>query len=165
MKTLLLLRHAKSSWKDESLPDVDRPLNKRGRKTAPLMGQLLADGGHLPELIVISPAVRARETARLIVDASGFNGEQDVADVLYPTTIDGCVAVLAGIDSDTDPVMLVGHNPGLEEFLEHLTGGCQKLPTCAVAVVRLPVDRWSEVTPQTTGELIAVWRPRELFSE
>jgi phosphohistidine phosphatase len=165
MKTLLLLRHAKSSWKDGELPDVERPLNKRGRKTAPQMGQLLAEGGHLPELIVASPAVRARDTVRLIVESSGFSGEQRIAETLYPTTVDGCVDVLAGIDSDADPVMLVGHNPGLEEFLEHLTGDYQKLPTCAVAVVQLPVDRWTDMSPQTTGELVAVWRPRELFSE
>jgi phosphohistidine phosphatase len=165
MKTLLLLRHAKSSWKDDQLPDEERPLNKRGRKTASRMGRFLAEGGHLPDLIVTSPTVRTRETVRLIVESGGFAGPQEVAESLYPTTAEGCVDVLAAIDSSVDSVMLVAHNPGSEEFLEHLTGECHSLPTCAVAVVRLPVDRWSDVTRQTAGELVTVWRPRELFSE
>jgi phosphohistidine phosphatase len=165
MKTLQLLRHAKSSWKDDDLPDVERPLNKRGRKTAPLMGRFLADGGHLPELIVTSPAVRARETVRLIVESSGFSGRQEIAESLYPTTVEGCLDVLAAIDPAVDSAMLVGHCPGIEEFLEQLTGEYQSLPTCAAAVVRLPLDAWSDIMRETTGELVTVWRPRELFSE
>jgi phosphohistidine phosphatase len=165
MKIVFLLRHAKSSWDDVSQPDHERPLNKRGKKTAPLMGRFLADEGRLPELIVTSPAVRARETARRIAESSGFAGRMEVAEALYPTTVRGCLDVLAAVDSGVESVMLVAHNFGLEEFVEHLTGESHRMPTCAVAVLELPIERWSEITAETTGRLENLWKPRELFPE
>ena len=86
MKTLLLLRHAKSSWKDESLTDHDRPLNKRGKKTAPLMGHLLREKNLVPDLVVSSTAVRARSTAEAAAEACGYPGEITLTDELYLAT-------------------------------------------------------------------------------
>lgn len=162
MKTLLLLRHAKSSWKDDSLNDHERPLNKRGRKTALVMGEWIKQRGLLPELIVSSTALRAQHTARLIAEHSGFGGELQFNAELYPTTPAGCVSVLRDVGADIDSVMLVGHNPGLEEFVERLTGGFERLPTCALAQLQLPIDAWNEMTAETRAELVNVWRPKEL---
>lgn len=164
MKTLFLLRHAKSSWKDDALSDHERPLNKRGRATAPRMGAYLAEHELLADVIISSTAVRAKSTAELIVEHSGFKGDVHFTDELYPTTPARCLSVLQRFADEADSAMLVGHNPGLEETLCALTGRYERLPTCALARIALPVESWDDVTPSTAGELIGVWRPRELFA-
>src|SRR3990172_12140295 len=89
MKTLMLLRHAKSSWKDAEVPDHDRPLNKRGKKTAPQMGRLLSTEGLVPDLILSSTAVRARETAKAVAKDSSYKGPTELLDSLYLATAGG----------------------------------------------------------------------------
>ena len=100
MKTLLLLRHAKSSWKDDTLTDHQRPLNKRGLATAPMMGQYLAEHGLLPDRIISSTAARAKHTAELIVEHSGFAGDLQFPDDLYPTSAGRCVSTLHALAGD-----------------------------------------------------------------
>ena len=165
MRTLLLLRHAKSSWKEADLRDHERPLNKRGRKTAQLMGEFLAANGHLPDLIINSPAVRARETAELVIERSGFDARHEIAEPLYPTTIIRCLYLLAEMGAEAESVMIIAHNPGLEELVVHLTGSFEVMPTCALAEIQLPIDGWPDLTADTIGTLVNLYRPRELFPE
>ena len=162
MKLLMILRHAKSSWKKSGLPDHDRPLNPRGRRDAPRMGRQLRAHGVLPELIVSSTAVRAWTTAQEVAEGCGFKGEIRSTEALYlaePSTILG---LLSQLPEPHGPVMLVGHNPGVEELVRHLTGRDETMPTAALAQVSLPIAKWSELGAQTRGELLAVWRPKEL---
>ncbi len=162
MKTLLILRHAKSSWKHSELPDFDRPLNKRGKRDAPRMGELLRQADLLPELILSSSAQRARQTSQAVVDASGYPGEVRWLDSLYAAPPESYLEALRGLDDGLQSVMVVGHNPGLEELLEELTGAAESLPTAALAQVLLPIQRWSELDDEVSGELVQIWLPRQL---
>lgn len=162
MKTLLLLRHAKSSWKHEDLKDFERPLNKRGEKDAPRVGQLLKDQELLPQLILSSTAVRARKTTEAVIQSAGYTGEVRYLDSFYLAEPSVYLDVLKVLTDSLERVMLVGHNPGMEALLQILTGVMEPLPTAALAYIVLPVKRWSELDdPSIQGELVSLWRPRE----
>jgi phosphohistidine phosphatase len=162
MKILLILRHAKSSWKRTELPDFDRPLNKRGKSDAPRMGELLRQMDLLPDLILSSSAQRARQTTQAVVDASGYGGEVRWLDSLYAAPPESYLEALRGLDDSLQRVMVVGHNPGLEELLEELTGASETLPTAALVQVMLPIQSWSELDEDVSGELVQIWQPRQL---
>jgi len=162
MKTLLLLRHAKSSHKDNELDDHDRPLNKRGKRDAPRMGQLLKDEDLLPGYIVSSTATRARKTAEQVIAASGYRGETRLTGELYMTSGQSLRDVIAGLPDAAARVLLVGHNPGLEELLESLLGVYTPLSTAALAHVELDTEHWSQVAGQPAASLVKVWQPQEL---
>ena len=162
MRTLLILRHAKSSWKDDSLPDHDRPLNKRGLKDAPRMGQLLRREDLLPDLILCSTAKRARVTAELVAEESGYEGELRLKDDLYAFDAEAYLEALSELEDKYNCVMLVGHNPAMEELLEALTGGFERMPTAALALLELPIEHWSELENEPEGKLIHLWHPKEL---
>jgi phosphohistidine phosphatase len=162
MKILLILRHAKSSWKHTELPDFDRPLNKRGKSDAPRMGELLRQMDLLPDLILSSTAQRARQTTQAVVDASGYGGEVRWLDSLYAAPPESYLEALRSLDDSLQRVMVVGHNPGLEELLEELTGESEALPTAALAQVQLLIQRWSQLDEPVRGELVQIWQPRQL---
>lgn len=163
MKTLLVLRHAKSSWADQGLSDHERPLNDRGRRDAPRMGRLLRDEGVRPDLVVSSDAVRARRTAEAVSHAAGYEGEIVLDPRLYGASPGEIVGVLRTVEpAAARTVMIVGHNPGLEELVAQLTGEPQEFPTAALAQIALPIDEWRELTLSARGGLIALWRPKEL---
>ncbi len=162
MKTLLILRHAKSSWKDDTLPDHDRPLNKRGKQDAPRMGKLLQEKGLVPDLIISSTAKRARKTAEMVAEESGYEGEIQLERDLYAFEPTAYLDELAQIEDHYQIVLIVGHNPGLEELVEQLTGEFARLPTAALAQVSLPVESWSDLDEETQGQLSNLWRPKEL---
>ena len=162
MKTLLILRHGKSSWKDSSLVDHDRPLKKRGKRDAPRMGELLREQGMVPDLILSSSAKRALNTAVLVADASGYEGEIDIRREFYPGYPDAYIEALLEAPDQCQVVMVVGHNPGLEELLEVLTESFEFLPTAALAQVTLPVNHWHELNDETEGVLVNLWLPRSL---
>ncbi len=162
MKTLLILRHAKSSWKDETLPDHERPLNKRGKQSAPLMGELIRREGLLPDFVLCSTAKRARQTADLVAEASDYQGEIEYLRELYAAPPQAYLQALSKLDDRYERVMVVGHNPGLEELLQALTGEMQPLPTAALAQVELPIQQWAEVKSVRRGKLVEIWRPKEL---
>lgn len=162
MKTLLILRHGKSSWKDSSLVDHDRPLKKRGKRDAPRMGELLREQGMVPDLILSSSAKRALNTAVLVADACGYEGEIDIRREFYPGDPDAYIEALWEAPDECQIVMVVGHNPGLEELLEVLTESFEFLPTAALAQVTLPVNYWHELSDETEGELVNLWLPRAL---
>lgn len=162
MKTLLLLRHAKSSWKNMNLTDFERPLNKRGVRDAPRMGKLLRRENLVPELIITSSAERALATAESVALASGYEGELEPTRRLYHADPDTYIEVLQEVQEEYARVMVVGHNPGMEDLLEDLTEAWEKMSTGAVAVIRLPIDDWGDLTNETPGELVSIWRPKEL---
>jgi phosphohistidine phosphatase len=164
MKTLLLLRHAKSSWKDGDLDDHDRPLNKRGKRDAPRMGRLLAEENLLPDLILCSSAKRCRKTAEHVIAASGYRGETRITGELYEAGAGNLIPFLATLADETTPVLLIAHNPGLEELLESLVGVYTPLTTAALAQIELSVRRWQDLDEKTRGRLIKIWQPRELES-
>src|SRR5215217_6188343 len=122
MKTLYVLRHAKSSWENNDLADFDRPLNDRGKKAAPLMGEVIKSNGFAPELILSSPAVRARETARLVKESAGLHAEIKHNERIYEASPQTLQYIAASIDDRFNSAMIVGHNPGMEGFVRLLTG-------------------------------------------
>jgi phosphohistidine phosphatase len=162
MKSLLILRHAKSDWGEPGLEDQQRLLNKRGRKAAPKMGRLLREKNLLPELVLSSTAVRARTTAELVAEASGYQGKIELLESLYAAPPEAYIVALSALPDTIRSVMVVGHNPGLEELLQDLTGKYEPLSTAALAYVRLPIESWAELADDAAGELVHVWRPREI---
>lgn len=161
MKTLLILRHAKSSWKDEALSDHDRPLNKRGKRSTALIGALLEEQDLVPDLILSSTAVRARDTARRVAKVCGYEGQTQLRPDLYHAAPD-IYLELAGLEGEGhERVMVIGHNPGLEDLVNVTTGGYERFPTAALAQVEFDVDTWPEILA-ARGRLVNLWRPREL---
>jgi phosphohistidine phosphatase len=145
MKTLTLVRHAKSSWKDTSLADRDRPLNKRGKRDAPEMGRRITAAGIRPSLIISSPAVRAWTTAKVIADEIGYPREFLQRDrALYLASVNGILDVIVAQDVGFNHLMLVGHNPGFTDFANYLVPGLtNNIPTAGVVSVELDTDDWS----------------------
>ena len=162
MKTLLVLRHAKSSWKEDSLPDRERPLNKRGREDAPKMGALLRKQDLLPDLVLSSPARRARSTAELVIEESGYDGEVEFRETLYSFESGSYLKALSELADTCQRVLVVGHNPAMEELVEALTGEYLPMPTAALAQIELPIEHWSELAKRRSGRLVNLWRPKEL---
>jgi phosphohistidine phosphatase len=162
VKTLLIMRHAKSSWKNARLADHDRPLSRRGREDAPRMGRHLRTAELVPDLIISSSARRTVDTAEAIVAASGSECEVLVTRRLYLGGPEDYLDALSVLDDGADIVMAVGHNPGLEELLEYLVGVSEFLPTGAVAQVGLDIDAWGDVSSDAPAELLGVWLPKML---
>lgn len=162
MKTLLLFRHAKSSWSDPELADHDRPLKPRGIKAARRMGKLLREQNLHPDLVLCSTALRAHETLRLALEAAGIEPVIEYTGQLFHCDPAGFVSVLKKVDNSKDVVMVVGHNPGLEEFLSLITGQTEELPTAALVQLSCETTEWSQFGELTRGQVLSVWRPREL---
>jgi phosphohistidine phosphatase len=162
MKTLLVMRHAKSSWEESALHDHDRPLNKRGKLNAPRMGRLLRELDVVPELIMTSSARRARDTAEAVADQSGYEGDIQVVEELYAAPPEAYLEALAAAEDRYERILIIGHNPGLEELLELLTGEREALPTAAIARVDMTIQSWQALTDEIPGKLVNVWRPKDL---
>lgn len=156
MKILTLVRHAKSSWKDTSLTDRDRPLNKRGKRDAPEMGRRIAAAGIRPSLIVSSPAVRAWTTAKVIANEIGYPREFLQRDnALYLGSVNGILDVIASQDVGFNSLMLVGHNPGFTDLANYLVPGLtNNVPTAGVISVELDTDEWTLYDKPDTGLLL-----------
>lgn len=165
MKTLLLLRHGKSSWSDDSLADHDRPLKKRGRRAAQQMGRLLAALQLVPDLVLTSTALRARDTAVLMADTAGYRGAISAIAELYHAEPAAYVEVVSHISTEPDAILVVGHNPGMEEWLRQLVESQHEMPTAALAQIELPVESWGEVAQETRGTLRGLWVPKEVADE
>ena len=162
MKTLLIMRHAKSSWKNSSLPDHDRPLNNRGEEDAPRVGEALKRLDLTPSLILSSTAERAVKTAELVAQASGHEGVVKRDRNLYHAGVDEFIEVLQTVSDAESVVMVVGHNPGVSELVDYMTDRPEMMTTANVAVIRLSIDSWEDLDFETEGELTHVLRPREL---
>lgn len=160
MKTLYILRHAKSSWTDNSLADFDRPLNARGLNAAPFIGELIARKGFLPDLIISSPAKRAMGTALLVKEASGSNALIQYDERIYEANPQTLTNVISQVTAEFDSVLLVGHNPGIEGLINHLTASLEPMPTAALAGMSLNIAAWNEITANC-GKLDFIIRPSE----
>ena len=160
-KTLLLLRHAKSSWKDETLPDFERPLNTRGRRAAEIIGRYLRTQKVLPDLIVSSPAFRARETIEIVIKASRVRSELRYDERIYEASPRRLLEVINEIEDERKTVLLVGHNPGMEQLLELLTGEVQVMPTAALASIAVRTTAWNALSD---GQATLEWliKPKDL---
>ena len=145
MKILTLLRHAKSSWKDASLQDRERPLNDRGQRDAPVMAERIKDAGIRPSLILSSPAARAWTTAKAIAHEIGYPAEflqQD--ERLYHASVRSLLGVISEQDPSFNNVMIVGHNPGLTDFANYLMPDLtDNIPTCGVVSFEIDREDWN----------------------
>src|SRR5438132_112202 len=146
MKTLLILRHAKSSWKDSSADDHERRLKKRGRKEARKIGRLLTAENLMPDTIVSSSARRCRQTAEHVMHHSDYRGEARITPELYEADTARLREFVSKLSDHTTRAILIGHNPGLEEFLESLVGDHTPVTTCALAQVDLPINTWADLS-------------------
>lgn len=163
MKTLLIMRHGKSSWKNDDLADHDRPLAKRGRVDVPRMGALLRDENLVPDIIFCSTAKRAKETTKLFIDASGFDGTVHYHRSIYQGYISDYIDLLRSLNLSCKIAMVVGHNPGVEELLSTLVDVDEWMPTACIAQVRLSFENWQGMNEYSAGELVNLWRPREII--
>ena len=160
MKSLFLLRHAKSSWDHEGLRDFDRPLNNRGLKAAKTMGQYILRQNYHFDLIVCSPAVRTRQTLDQLLPVTKLQVPVEFESRIYEASLADLVAVLHEIDVGVENLMVVGHNPGMENLLDFLTGEKKEVPTAALAVIKLE-EGWKRLAPGK-GRLDSFVRPKDL---
>lgn len=160
-RTLYLLRHAKSSWKDASLRDFDRPLKGRGRDAAKQIGKRLASEKQPPTLVVCSPAARTRETAEIVLKHSSLKADVTFEQRIYEASLRDLLHVVSAIPDDKEVVMMIGHNPGFEELTAYLSGEHRRMPTCALAKIRLDVGSWKDIKAGE-GTLASFITPKEL---
>ncbi|HOC22859.1 MAG TPA: histidine phosphatase family protein [Anaerolineaceae bacterium] len=158
-KTLLLMRHGKSSWKDKKIPDYERPLKKRGKAASAEIGKILRENELIPQAILSSPALRASETAEIVAKESGFPGKITFIDSFYMAEPDVYINYLKGLDDSLERVMIISHNPGLEAFMQLLDGRLEALPTGSMAYLCLNINHWSDLSLETDAELIGFWDP------
>jgi phosphohistidine phosphatase len=163
MKTLLILRHAKSSWKFPDLSDHDRPLNRRGKRDAPKMGKILKERGLVPDLVISSTATRAKDTASAVAKHSGYKGKRIRFESLYAAEPGAYLAVIRELTDNYQRVLIVGHNPGVEELIELLTGEIHIVPTCTLAQIEFEIEKWSDTLRRLTdrGRLVEILKPDE----
>ncbi len=161
MKTLFILRHAKSSWENTDLSDFERPLNGRGLEAAPLMGGVMKKTQFQPEIILSSPARRAVQTAEIIRETAQIESKIKFDERIYEASPARLLEVISEQADKTESVMLVGHNPGLEGLVKFLTGKVQPMPTAALAVIDLEINKWSEIN-SSVGNLRTLISPKEV---
>ncbi len=162
MKTLLLMRHGKSSWKDvKKDEDKLRPLTKKGEKDVGKMSELLEEKEILPQIILTSTAKRARETANIFLDQCCGEITYIALDTLYLAEPPAIIEALKTMPDQADRVIVIGHNPGLEGLLQHLTGAVESLPTSSIAYLELPIERWSELSLDAQVEKWDKWKPKD----
>jgi phosphohistidine phosphatase len=165
MKTLYLLRHAKSSWKFPELTDQERPLNSRGKRDAPIMGNWLKEQGMMiPDRILSSPAVRTLATISRVGHALGLSGEAIETEAqLYHAAPHTLLNIIRSCSQEVNSLMLVGHNPGLTELVNHLcpTHIIANIPTCGVYAIQFRTARWKEAGKET-ARFLAFQYPKKL---
>ena len=170
MKTLILMRHAKSAWGDSEQKDIDRPLSSRGQKAAPRMGEWLAAEGYRPNVVLCSTAARARETLELVQPSLPKNAAVEHVRGLYMASPREMLIEIGKVPESAATVMLVGHNPGIGSLASLLCGSGDakalanlhgKFPTAAIAVLGFNVARWNDIAAGA-GTLRAFTRPRDL---
>ncbi|MEZ5427113.1 MAG: histidine phosphatase family protein [Pyrinomonadaceae bacterium] len=161
MKTLYLLRHAKSSWDNPNFSDFQRPLNERGEKAAPLMGKTMRDSEFLPQTIISSPAERAKQTAFLVKKAADLDAEIRFDQRIYGAATSEILEIASELDDGFASALLVGHNPTFENAVRVLTGRFETMPTASLAVIDLEISDWSEIAPGS-GRLREFLRPKQL---
>ncbi len=162
MKKIILLRHAKSSWADASLPDFERPLNSRGTTIAPAMGKFLRSQCCDSDIILASTALRVRETLEGLLPEWHCSAEVLWEKSLYLATLSTLESYMWGLHDSWSTAMLVGHNPGLSDLASKLASQELYLPTCAIAIFESSAVSWSQFFPSHC-KCVAVWKPKEIF--
>ena len=166
MKTLILTRHAKSSWDSQNLPDIERPLNKRGLRDAQFMPTRLLELKIMPGIILSSPATRAYTTAKLF--AEGFNINEDeieINEVIYGRGPKEIMKIINDLDDKIDCAMIFGHNPDVSNLSNYLCNGdLPSFPTCGVACIDFEADSWSNVGDEP-GKLRFFENPKKYFKK
>lgn len=162
MKNLLLMRHAKSSWKDDRLTDHQRPLNKRGRRDAKRIATHMVKHDLFPDLILSSTAVRASETVELVAEELGYDDPIQFSDDLYMGEPEDFIEILRTLGDDYETVMIVAHNPGLELYLEIIDREIEALPTSGLCQITFVLESWKEISLASQGNLIRFWTPRTI---
>ena len=163
MKNLILTRHAKSSWQHPGLSDIDRPLNARGEKNAPVMGNVLFQAGVKPDFWLSSPAVRAYSTAKHFAHSYQENQSIITTDMhIYEASTQTLLRVIQAIQDIYQCVLLFGHNPGITNVTNFLCGNLiSRIPTAGVACITLNIDHWTDVTQQS-GVLDHYFYPKQI---
>lgn len=163
MKTLLLLRHAKSDWGDSSLRDFDRPLSSRGERDAPRIGKALRKRAVEPDFILSSPAARARATVQAVKQAAKLDAEISFDDSVYGASSSELMKIIRSLPIESACTLMVGHNPGFEDVVDRLTGEHQRMPTAALACIEFDLDQWNNVE-NGRGRLVWLLTPKQLDS-
>jgi len=163
MKNLLIMRHAKSDWNSPSKSDFDRPLNNRGLESAPLMGRELIHKKRIPQLIISSPALRAKTTAELLADVIGYKQAILFEENFYFGYIDEIIQLVRKTDNSINRLMIVGHNPTLEYLLEELLiqRVAYSFPTAAIASINFDVEKWEAVS-KNSGSIEWLIVPKQI---
>ncbi len=161
MKTLLLLRHAKSDWGDSSLRDFDRPLADRGERDAPRIGKALRKSGVTPDVIIASPAARAKATVQAAMKAAKIELNVTFDEAIYGASSSELMKLIRRLPDAANCALLVGHNPGFEDLVGRLTGSQERMPTAALACIEFQIEHWDDVND---GQGKLVWRltPKQL---
>ena len=161
MKTLLLLRHAKSSWDDPTLRDFDRPLSARGKRDAPRIGKALEERGPLPDVILSSPAARAKETIEAVIQSAHITISPRFDESIYGASSSELIGVIRRLPAESSCALLVGHNPGFEDTVSRLTGATERMPTAALACIEFQTEDWQDVE-DGQGKLLWLLTPKQL---
>ena len=163
VRRLILMRHAKSDWANQHLSDHDRPLNERGRRSAPLMAKQFANNNLTPVAIVASTAARVRETLALMLAEWRHEPEVRFQKSLYLASVETLKTHVSGLLDSWSDALIVGHNPGLMDFASWLAGQPLEMPTAGVVVFEADGESWSEAVATRNWQLKALWKPRDLF--
>jgi phosphohistidine phosphatase len=163
-KVLLILRHAKSSWKDKKVDDHDRPLNNRGRREAIKMGEHLKKTNTFPDAIITSSALRAIETTKYLCRYLGYNNLVEVNFSLHRGGIDAYTKAISTVSNDKQKLMIIGHNPDLEDLAWGLINKKIRIPTCTLIQLKLSIENWKSIDSHYNfrSELVDIWRPKKI---
>ncbi len=162
MKSLYLIRHAKSSWDNPGLNDLERPLNKRGKQNAPMMGKLLNKLGVLPDLIISSPAKRAISTAKRIALETGYP-ESNISSnkLLYMAGVNDFIEVIMNTGDKINKLMIFSHNYGITDFANYISeSNIENIPTCGVVKIDFDFDSWNKIKKEK-GKLVFFEYPKK----
>lgn len=163
MKTIYLVRHAKSSWKEAGLSDFERPLNKRGQHDAPFMAKLLAKKDEMPEVIVSSPALRALTTAKIF--ASEFNSDTQIVEEekIYEAGLGNLIKIINNLQETFNTVMIFGHNPGLTYLANYLGDkSIDNIPTCGIVKITFDINSWQDIS-DGSGKIVFFEYPKKYY--
>jgi len=162
MKTLLLLRNAKASWKDYKVKDRERPLTKKGRKASAAMGLLIKENELVPQLLLSSSVLRANQTTQQLVASMEYSGKIIYMDHLFMAEPDVILDALSLLPNEVERVLVVGHNPGLEALVQILSGQIVSMAPASLAYLSVPVRAWLELNKHTECDLVQLWRAKDV---
>ena len=161
MKKILIMRHAKSSWKDAEIADHERPLKKRGLKDAAYIGKVLKNKKLIPDKIISSNAVRAADTAAIVADKCGYKKEIDYTNKLYMAESGAILELIHGQPDSIKILMVIGHNPGMEALVQVLSRKVESLSTASVAYFQADIKSWKDLKQGTKLKLKKFWQTSE----